>query len=288
MKIIFLIFILILFSSAVCAQTSNQFPGIYRWTDVVNLKRCYIDGSANGQLDKAPVTAFVGQKFFVVNTSGSNAIIKFLYYTSKKGKITDAAKFFTYNLDGDENDLIPLSATDQHAHNYGPVQVFFTVPIATLMQYAVRYTRVDWSLSAGALNFPFKYRFQKEQSDFSGNFNFGTGVGITIPHDSAARWNYSIIAGFSVSQIHIDSATADINQKELVSTNNFGAFSFSIGILAQYSKIQIGAFIGWDKLSRATNLHYAWHYQGKPWLSIGLGYAIFSDDKNTKTAKSTQ
>jgi hypothetical protein len=293
MRKVFCFFLLTIFSiSQVFSQDAFNYSGIYRWTASVKLERSYLDGSTDNDLDDNPIFSITNQLFWVVNTQGNDAIIKILYYTKKNGDLKNgnaSDNFFTYNFDGSYSAWDSLRSSKKKAKQFGDNQSYFKVPISILNSKALPYTRIDWSLSVGALNFPFKYRFQKGYGDFSGSFNFGTGVGLLIPHDSAARWNYTILAGFSISQINIDSVSATRNWKGLTSSNNFAAFSFSIGMMLQNNKVQVGVFFGWDRLGRLNNAEYGWIYQGKPWVSIGLGYSIFAaDNKTDKSGTTTQ
>jgi hypothetical protein len=73
----------------------------------------------------------------------------------------------------------------------------------------------------------------------------------------------------------------------LASTNNFTAFSFSLGILAEYQRVQAGIFLGWDRIGKLNQREFDWQYQGKPWISVGFGFAIFSGQKE-KTEKNPE
>lgn len=156
---------------------------------------------------------------------------------------------------------------------------YYSVDIAVFDAKSKPFSVVGGGLAVGTLNYPFKYRPQAEKGDFASGFNFGATLGYTIRHNSLRRFVWSAMAGFSASNISIDQVAATKNQTDLATANNFGGFSFSLGLLAQQDKVQVGMFMGWDRLGLATNNKYGWIYQGKPWLSIGWGISLFTPQK---------
>lgn len=281
-------FIAILFALTGYAQnTAVPRNGLYKWTTVVLMMPCLHNGSKE-TADSAKVLSLVGQKFRVLYVSNDNkAVIQILDYTKKtkcsakttQTKVYDATpNFFKYNYKGKPDGYTNLEATDVNSRNYGSNQRYFLVDVSYIDAFAVKETKVGLALTTGVINFPFKYRPQKNKADFSGAFNFGAAIGFTLPHKQWRKFTHSVISGYSISEIVLDSASTDKNQKQLSSTNNFSAFSFSLGYLVQYQSVQAGIFVGVDRLSRINQEHYGWHYQGKPWISIGFGLAIFSKE----------
>jgi hypothetical protein len=47
----------------------------------------------------------------------------------------------------------------------------------------------------------------------------------------------------------------------------------------KYQKVQAGIFIGWDRIGKLNQREFKWQYQGKSWISVGFGFAIFSGQK---------
>lgn len=295
--------------------------GVYTWHDAVPLTPCDIIGnvltSGTTAVALNPVLSLSGQKFllFKVNSDGS-ALIQVLDYTkpvivapNRINRVVNALKssstasppatgriynvdpeFYRYNFLGDPTAYSALSVADANSRSYGVNQRYFKVGINLVEQCARKESRIGSSLAAGVINFPFKYRFQKNNEDFSGAFNFGAGLGVTLPHKVWRKYTHSIISGYSFSNVVLDSSNANKHQDKLASTNNFSAFSFSIGYLIQYQRVQGGIFLGWDRISKINENQFSWQYQGKPWVSIGFGVAIFSnqnekpqDDKKSQT-----
>lgn len=280
---------------SVRAYAEKDYTGEYIWNEVVLMAPSQLDGTAVIGNSPLPVLSKVGQKFRVVNNTviGSDtvAIIYILDYTvsdlsqrltSRKSttdkKYSATSSFYKYNFSGDPATFNALPAEEVNSKNYKELQKYFKIPLKVLKKYAKRNTRIGASLAIGVINFPFKLRLQNNFNDFSGSFNLGAGIGLSIAHRNWRRFEYSIISGYSISNINLEANAVRRNQENLASTNNFTAFSFSLGILGQNDKAQVGLFIGIDQLSNINQKEYGWRYQGKPWFSIGFGYAIFSTE----------
>lgn len=284
-----LFFILLLFVTiGINGQNSSQtMIGLYRWNAVVFIQRSDFNGEALTDRGNSKTFSIIGQKFRVLQTINNDAfaVIQILDYNKTKGSAKEIEKnaklFYEYNFKGTANDYKALQNRDVDPGAYDDHQVYFTVPIVyiTNEKIAIREDIVQGGLAAGVINFPFKYRPQRDKSDFSGAFNFGAGIGYKFRHKSWRQFTYSVISGYSISNIVMDSSNANKNQGKLASSNNYTAFSFSIGMLAEYQRVQAGIFLGWDKISRLNQREFDWQFQGKPWISVGFGFAIFSTQK---------
>jgi len=201
-------------------------------------------------------------------------------------KYVDTPDFYKYNFWGNKNNYDNLSSEKINSRDYGEFQAYFKVSLADVEEFSRRESYIAGSLTAGIINFPFKYRPQKDKVDFSGAFNFGAGIGYTFRHKSYHKTTHSIISGYSISNIVLDSSNTVRNQNKLASTNNFTSLSISLGYLIQHQTVQAGIFIGFDQISKINQDQYGWVYQGQPWISIGFGLAIFSG-QNEKKAVTT-
>lgn len=259
--------------------------GLYKWKEAVFIQPCNIDGS---DISKPEIISKTGQKFRVLKViDGAIAIIQILDYTESAPSDQDKnfqpkSDFFKYNYLGTYDDYTSMTAEQVNSRNYGDKQAYFKVGIAYIDHLATKESYISGSLAAGVINFPFKYRPQKKNVDFTGAFNFGAGIGYTFKHKLYQQFNHSIISGYSISNLVLDSSNTNRNQGKLASTNNFTAFSFSLGYLLQYQSVQAGVFIGWDRISKINHQEFDWQYQGKPWISVGFGLAIFSGQKEKK------
>lgn len=127
-----------------------------------------------------------------------------------------------------------------------------------------------------------KYRLQNG-GDFGGSFNVGAAIAYTFRHDSLSPWSVSAVGGFGLSSITLDKTAVNTDTAGVSSVNGISALTFSFGGMLQYNKIQFGVFLGWDKISKLNNTTYGWKYQGNTWLSIGLGYSIFSPTSSSSS-----
>jgi len=130
-------------------------------------------------------------------------------------------------------------------------------------------TPASWSAAGGALTFPFKFRLQK-----------GAPVEPSLSLSAVAGPSYSFIGNnFSLSfLVGVGPSSININNKNSSDTSTSAstrnAATFSGTLLAQLNKVQLAVSIGIDKnLDNSTD---NWIYQSKPWLSLGIGFNIFS------------
>ncbi|GAB3283115.1 hypothetical protein GCM10027347_59850 [Larkinella harenae] len=258
-------------------QTNRSLLGTYLWTNSVILIPCNIDGTVNGITDQK-ITSIPDQYFKVIDEIKEVVIIEVLEYNK------ETENFYLYNVQGGSSAYSSLSALKKAAGEY-PTK-YFKVSVSVLLQHATQ--DIKTSFAFGVINFPFKYRPQPGRNDFSGAFNFGAGIGFKLPHKGYRKTTFSVINGYSISSINIDAASARRNATELESANNFTSLSISLGLLVENSKVQAGFFLGSDILSNLNQRQYGWHYQGKPWISIGFGYAIFSNEKAKENTSNTQ
>ena len=281
-------------------NSSNSRIGLYIWKQAVMIQPADVNGTAlnNGAtppVNDQPIASKSGQKFRVLQLVSNNtlAVIQVLDYTEKNTKTRKykaTSDFYKYNFKGTAGLYTGLTDEAVNSRSYGTNQAYFTVPIGIITDetLAIKEDKIGGALAAGVINFPFKYRPQKGMADFSGAFNFGAGIGYKFPHKSWRQFSYSIMSGYSISNVVLDSSNSNKNQGKLASTNNFTAFSFSIGFLAEYQRVQAGIFLGWDRISKINQREFEWQYQGKSWISVGFGFAIFSAQKEEAATEQQQ
>lgn len=254
------------------ASTSSDIEkGRYFWNTQVILIPCDINGKKSNQSN---ITSLTREKFYLIdiiedNTTGDKALIKILNYD------TTTQMFKERNFSGSVG-MEEYKKLDIKAGDLGSNQRYFLAKIEDVRKYAQKMVRHEGSIAVGAISLPFKYRPQKNHSDFSGAFNFGLGAGYQFPHYEFSKWTVSILAAFTISTVNLDSSSAQKNQSQLSANNTFNPFSVSAGILFQYDKVQAGFFVGLDHLNSANQEKYEWIYQDKAWFSVGFGYSIFS------------
>ena len=130
-------------------------------------------------------------------------------------------------------------------------------------------------VSFGILTLPFKYRLQKGAS-FENKFNLNTVISILLNNslNQNIKWHAQFGAGFGTVNLNADNApkiTAGTTE-DIETITGYG------GIMFEYKKIQTGIYLGFDKIN--NNNKYDWQSQGKPWISIGIGFKIFTISKD--------
>lgn len=295
-----------------CTSFGQSLNGSYFWNAPVFIQQCEVDGTikkgGNPAKDVSPIDAPKGQQFNVLglykDTSRSSVeyvIIRILDYTVSTNKtdkknprltgdnIKPTPFFYKYNFEGDTSLQQTLSSEEVNAHYYKANQKYFRVERKVLEEYATKDTKLIGSMAFGIVTLPFKYRIQKGKQDFSGSFNVSAAVGFTFARKEYRKSQYTILVGAGISNVTLDSASVSRNANNLSSSNNFSALTMMTGVVLTYEKVQVGVFMGVDRLGIQNNLTYGWRYQGDPWLSIGLGFSIFSvkqDDKKDTPALS--
>lgn len=278
------IIILLLFFLAYQTQAQSVRFGQYKWKYTTLMTPCNDTGTPT---DEAKILSEIGQQFKVVQiTNSSELIIVILDYTKIENDTVKPyfPKFYKYNYnDSNTKKYRTLSFYEMNGRNYGNAQRYFKISQSDLDEAAILDEKISTALSAGILNFPFKLRLFPKV-DFSGSYNIGAAVGIKFGYKSWRQFHHSLIVGLGISSIILDSASTHRNQNLLSSNNNFTSSTIAIGYLIEYQNVQIGIFSGFDILNRLNHNKYQWDYQGVPWLSIGLGYSIFSIE-NKKPGK---
>lgn len=146
---------------------------------------------------------------------------------------------------------------------------YFLIAADVLKERAKTYHRLSFlpGITAGTAIVPIKMRFG--DFDFSKDFTIGSTVGASwrISHNHESY--VSLLIGFGVTSVTVD-------------TVDHAAITPTLGLVFEFPKnIQLGIFTGWDFISK--NDLPEWDYQGKTWLSVGIGYTILS--KQAKTSQ---
>lgn len=141
-----------------------------------------------------------------------------------------------------------------------------------------RYT-MKASFTAGTVVIPVKIR--SKPFDFSTDVTLGPTAGVRWGISPYTNTNFfSAMLGFGVTHVTLDSLST---QGAIDQTADRPALTLSLGGVLEFSNAQVGFFMGWDRISR--NQEEKWIYQGKPWFSIGLGYAIISRNTDQVAGK---
>lgn len=139
-------------------------------------------------------------------------------------------------------------------------------------------------LTITALTIPIKYRFKGEgelNEEFSSSFNVNLFAGYSIGKqlffhrkkvgNKTNIWKFTFggfIGGNVIEMNSSNSKWEDTNRKI-----NQGALSYGFGIAYSFNKVNLAAFVGWDKIVGENR--DLWNYNDKAWLGLGIGYDLF-------------
>ncbi len=139
----------------------------------------------------------------------------------------------------------------------------------TIRRYSMRpkFAMGIASMAVKVRNNPFSYET---------NLNLSSLFGVRFRLTPYTNTNYvNIMGGLGITSVNAR-ANAD---SSFVSV---GAISFKVGGVFEFSKVQVGLFMGQDYINESTNTNVKWSHQGRTWFSLGLGYNIFTSSTNEK------
>lgn len=272
LKLVCLPVALLLLSSNLTAQSNEETRiGAYKWIRSIRMTPSDIEGK---DLSLEKVLSRPGQTFLVVFDDETNeqVIIKIDNYTENQTLL------LTYNFNSKEKEIKDLSPEQRSSRLYDSAQRYFSVSYSDLETHAVRKEKVKAELALGVINYPLKIRFQKGNADFTGAFNLGLAANYTFPASTDQMNRWSLLFGSSLTNVNLTGSSVSQNSETLEDRSDVTAYSFAGGVMVERNKAQIGLFYGFDFLGKQNKDFYGWRYQGKPWISIGFSYSLFSKE----------
>ncbi|MBP9187580.1 MAG: hypothetical protein KBG11_10825 [Bacteroidia bacterium] len=230
---------LLFFNVNILAQSINQ-NRYFEFVVECPIYKCNILGK---QIDTTMYIAPPESKFMVVDLKGDQYIIRFTLSNSNKKVIASNFSSLSYYT-------ISKAQLDFKAKPYKQTQIDFVV---------------------GSIITPIKLRFKP--FDFSKDLAIGSSFGVKQTIDANKQVSFHYIIGFGISTATLDSAST---RGRINKNVDLLAFTPSLGFLLEAGNAQIGIFMGLDYLSNTNNIKYDWIYQGRPWLSFGIGYSLLS------------
>lgn len=255
-------------------ETGSPKPGVYRWTSIITMEACRIDGTPLSPFVK--ITNKIGQTFnFIKKKDEQLAIVQILNYRDgspeyllyNNSQTIEAAR--TSNLSGIEI---------KKAINEG--QYYFLVDLNNISDAAQPVFALNWQFAVGALTMPVKMRIQKE-FDFSGSFNISAAGGVK---KRVSRYHENFVNGLvsiGLSSVAVDSFARKNSDIKPLPDANLSALTIGAGFVFEFGNAQAGIMLGWDYLTARDQKNYQWKYNGKPWFAIGFGLAIFGKQQET-------
>lgn len=208
------------------------------------LYECNILGT---QIDTAVVVAPQGAVFTKIDQVGDQLVVRFWLW--KKSSVLQQR----------------LNYADSSKNDYR----YFLLSTEEFNLKAIPRYRKNVSFTMGVAHIPFRLR--SGPFDFSNHLSIGSSFGAKMQLSPYQDISLNIVGGVSIANITLDSLGTNGRAE---SGETAPAFSPSLGVVLEVSKAQVGLYLGWDLLSGKEKK--IWLYQGKPWLSIGVGMSIFS------------
>ena len=253
-----------------------------------------------------PLVAYLipaGFRFTVVQQQQDMVIIRFLYFgsvptpgdtppSSKKDRAeADKAKLLNDKLFSDQTasqkqqQQQQTSPADEAVKPgpFAPITIdenalFFAISAADLLHSAVLRQELSWrpQVTAGTVILPVKMRFAP--FDFSRDFALGLTVG---PRWRISRYQphyVNALFAFNANIVTVDSLSTGGRTRR---SADLGALGTAFGLVLDFNGPQVGVFSGVDWLSRRDQVANDWRYQGRPWLSVGVGFTLFTRNGGT-------
>lgn len=155
---------------------------------------------------------------------------------------------------------------------------YFTIKASDFIETCVSYKKEN-GVSFGALVMPIKLRFGDgvtKTFDFSTDVGIGTSIGYRWGLHKTKEHNVNLLLGVGISAISADSLTTN---GFLEKTTTLAAFTPSLGLLFEFGRFQTGIFVGLDVIPNEVGKQ--WVHQNIPWLSVGIGVQILSNDQQS-------
>jgi hypothetical protein len=121
------------------------------------------------------------------------------------------------------------------------------------------------------MTLPFKYRPQTGK--FEKTFALGVTGGVTWNPTRVNTHTFSLLGGISASSATVDKYTSN-PAANIVDPTDRLAVTFSGSFLYQWQNLQFGISGGIDNI--LDNEIVKWKYQGKGWMSFGIGVSLFT------------
>ena len=129
-----------------------------------------------------------------------------------------------------------------------------------------------FNVSSNSFSFPFKYRPQTGIMET--NFSLSVVGGPNFRLDPAGDHHLGILLGVGSTSLTLDETNTDPSAGVTESSTRSGV-SFTFSFLYKWKELQLAGSIGID--DNLNNKKDKWIYQSKPWMTIGIGFAIFKD-----------
>jgi hypothetical protein len=228
-------------------------------------------------LNKKPLQEKVifppGWKFMVVDIIDDQIIVKQWFTKSAssakaQGDIHNSQKLTTNDLVSPSNAAFASSKNDYQ---------FFSLGLKEFEAKADPYYPRGVDFTFGVMTIPIKLRAGVEEAksyfDYEEKFNIGLSGGLKFDFNSRKKRSINFLINVSISNVKLDSLSTNGFQK---TPSNNGAFTMAVGTVFQQENLNLGFFLGWDKVPGILGRN--WAYDSRPWIGVGIGFSLFSVD----------
>ena len=125
--------------------------------------------------------------------------------------------------------------------------------------------------------FPFRLRTQHDDK-FEKSFSLSLCGGIKYNPWKTNEHTISMLFGVGASSVTLTKSNTGPNSG-ITENIEAGALTFSLSLMYEWERLQIGISMGMDNLFDNDNIR--WKYQSDPWLSFGVGVSLFSKSEIT-------
>jgi hypothetical protein len=177
---------------------------------------------------------------------------------------------------------VPNPKTEKFSEKNGE-KIYFRISESQLNHISTK-VKAKFEPMVGAMTFPFKFRFDKDDGMFFTKDISLTGLGgVKYNVRKVNDLSFSFYTGIGLTSVALNARNTD---STILNTTNRAGASIPIGVLMQWKVLQIGVSMGFDFLSSETRDN--WKFHGKPWLSFGIGISIFNPkSKNSSKRAAT-
>ncbi len=258
-KFIFCISVLMMHFGSL-GQVESSIPRNYQLMATTLLNQCNATASTEGY-DMVSIPG--GSRFTIVNRY---IVVKQENDKTKKEETFYVIRFWHWN---------GKDSTEKNNNFYFDLDsnkaIYFRLTPEDLAFYAVEYVR-RWTPVAGTLAYPFKIRPQGKLT-FSKDVALTGLGGIRRNFGASGIQSLSFTIGIGLSSVTLDSLNTS---GSILKTSERASITIPFSCIYQWEKLQIGLTCGFDFLSAESNDN--WIYHGKPWIALGVGFAIFSSE----------
>jgi hypothetical protein len=128
-------------------------------------------------------------------------------------------------------------------------------------------------------------RIRPKPSDFAKDLSIGPSIGMKVRLFRTVPVHANLLYSIGISSISLnqDNTFLAANPTQPIDENlDVSALTHAAGLVFEFSNIQFGFFMGWDKLGNSTRNKYSWAHDKLPWYSLGFGINLLSNQNKIR------